>query len=116
MPNSAGQRLELVGERDREADAVARQRVAGEARLVVVLDRVGDLRRLAVVARVVAAHDALQLGELADHVGQQVGLGQQRGAVGLRASASAPSCARDRAARCARTRSMRSPCVPSLLW
>jgi hypothetical protein len=27
--------------------------------------------------RVVAAHDALQLGELADHVGQQVGLGQQ---------------------------------------
>ena len=58
--------------------------VAGEARLVVVFDRVGHRRRLAVVARVVAAHDALQLGELADHVGQQVGLGEQRGAVGLR--------------------------------
>ena len=63
---------------------LARQRVAGEARLVVVFDGEGDVLGLAVVARVVAAHDALQLGELADHVGQQVGLGQQRGAVGLR--------------------------------
>ena len=33
--------------------------------------------------RVVAAHDALQFGELADHVGQQVGLGQQRRLFGL---------------------------------
>ena len=41
----ADQRLELVGQRDDQADAVARQRVAGEARLVVVLDRVGDRRR-----------------------------------------------------------------------
>jgi hypothetical protein len=40
-------------------------------------------RRPAVVARVVAAHDALQLGELADHVGQQVGLGQARGDIGV---------------------------------
>ena len=31
---------------------------------------------------VVAAHGALQLGKLADHVGQQVGLGEQRGPVG----------------------------------
>src|SRR5690606_35484474 len=35
-----------------------------------------------VVARVVAAHDALQLGELAHHVGQQVSLGQTRRSVG----------------------------------
>jgi hypothetical protein len=38
--------------------------------------------RLAFVQRVVAAHDALQFGELAHHVGQQVGLGQQRRALG----------------------------------
>ena len=47
--------------------------------------------------RVVAAHDALQLGELADHVGHQVGLGQLRGLVGLRAPARrSPSCCADR--------------------
>ena len=60
-------------------------------------DRVG----LAVVARVVAAHHALQLGELADHVGQQVGLGQLRGAIGLlrqrRAAELFADRARDRA-------------------
>jgi selenophosphate synthase len=33
-----GQGLQLVGQRDREADRVARQRVTGEARAVVVLD------------------------------------------------------------------------------
>jgi hypothetical protein len=38
----AGQGLELVGQRDDHADVIARQRVAGEARLVVVLDREGD--------------------------------------------------------------------------
>ncbi len=32
---------------------------------------------------VVTPHDALQFGKLADHVGQQIGLGQQRGALGL---------------------------------
>jgi hypothetical protein len=58
--------------------------VAVEARLVMALDGVGHRRGLAVGQRVVAAHDALQLGELADHVGDQVGLGQQCGALGLR--------------------------------
>ena len=33
----------------------------------------------AVVSRVVGAHDALQLGELTDHAGGQIGLGQPRG-------------------------------------
>ena len=94
----ADQRLELVGQRDDDADLVARQGVAGEARLVVVFDGFGDRRGLAVVARVVAAHGALQLGELADHVGQQIGLGELRGAVGVAAErfvADAPR--RDRA-------------------
>ena len=35
-------------------------------------------------ARVVAAHDALQLGELADHAGDQVGLAQARRLLDLR--------------------------------
>jgi hypothetical protein len=35
----ADQRLQLVGQRHHQADVAARQRVAGEARLVVVLDR-----------------------------------------------------------------------------
>ena len=37
----------------------------------------------AVVARVVAAHRALQFREFADHVGDQIGLGEPRGRVGL---------------------------------
>ena len=95
------QRLDLVGERHRDADRVARQLVAGEARLVVVLDRVCDRRGLAVLLGVVASHDALQLGELADHVGEQVGLRQVRSVRRLLAEALAADAfadlARDRA-------------------
>jgi hypothetical protein len=79
----ADQGFQLVGQRHHHAGGVARQRVAGKARLVVVFDGIGHVFAQAVVAGVVAAHDALQLGELAHHVGQQVGLGQQRGLVGL---------------------------------
>ncbi len=78
-----GQRLELVGQRQRQSGLAARQRIAGKARPVLVLDGLRDGLGLAVVARVVAAHHALQFGKLADHVGQQVGLGQLRGARGL---------------------------------
>ena len=38
---------------------------------------------LAVVPRVVAPHRALQLGKLAHHVGDEIGLGEQRGTIGL---------------------------------
>jgi hypothetical protein len=109
-----GQGLQLVGQRHAQADRPARQFVAGEARLVVILDGVGDLGGLAVVQRVIAAHDALQLGELADHVGQQVGLRQHRGAVGLVRQGLAAQLLADGAASAA-TRSTRSPWVPSLL-
>jgi hypothetical protein len=44
---------------------------------------------LAVGQRVVAAHDALQLGELADHVGHEVGLGQHAAAAACCASVGA---------------------------
>ena len=49
----------------------------------MVLDGIGHGHVQAVVERVVAAHGALQLGELAHHVGHEVGLGQLRGQVGL---------------------------------
>src|SRR5581483_10842886 len=48
--------------------------------LVVQLDGAGDLRLGAGGLGVVAAHQALQLGELAHHAGHQVGLGELRGA------------------------------------
>ena len=79
----ADQRFQLVGQRNDGADLAARQTVAGEARLVMILDGVGDIDGKAVMQRVVAAHDALQFGEFADHVGQQVGLGQQCGLFGM---------------------------------
>ena len=78
----ADQRFQLVGQRHHGADQPLRQLVAGEARLVVVFDGEGHVFGQAVVAGVVAAHDALQLGELAHHVGQQVGLGQLGGQIG----------------------------------
>ena len=49
----------------------------------MVFNRIGHSRTQPVVERVVTAHGALQLGELADHVGHQIGLGQQRGLIGL---------------------------------
>ena len=95
------ERLELVRERHGLRDAAFGQRVAGEARPVVLRDRIGDVGRLAVVLRVVAAHRALQLGKLADHVGGQVGLREQRRAIGgsgVGADATARSRARAAAA------------------
>ena len=45
----------------------------------MLADRGRHLSRLAVVPCVVSPHDALQLGEFADHVGQQIRLRQLRG-------------------------------------
>ena len=75
-PEHAHQRFQLVGQRHDHAGHVAGQLVAGKAGLVMVFDGDGDVLGEAVMARVIAAHDALQLGEFAHHVGQQVGLGQ----------------------------------------
>ena len=62
------------------------QRVGGDGRVVAVaVLRAQGLHHavgLAVAGRVVGAHDALQLGEFAHHVGAQVGLGQHGRAVG----------------------------------
>ena len=57
------------------------QRIAGEARLIVLADGLGDLRGFPGGGGVVAAHDALNAGELDDGIGDQVGLAQARGAL-----------------------------------
>ena len=80
----ADQRFQLVGQCHHYTHVLARQRVARKTRLVMVFDGAHHLVRQAVVFRVVAAHGALQLRKLAHHVGQQIGLGQQRGRIDTR--------------------------------
>ncbi len=41
-------------------------------------DRIGDPLVLAVLQRVIAAHNSLQFGEFADHAGRQIGLSEMR--------------------------------------
>ena len=72
----ADQRFQLVSQRHHHAGQVARQFIAGKARFVVIFDGRRHFGVFTVVQGVVAAHDALQLGELADHVGHQISLGQ----------------------------------------
>ena len=56
-----------------------RRRIRFDAdRQVVVVDRLPDLLRLPFLAGVDAAHRALQLGELEDHVGREIGLREPR--------------------------------------
>ena len=80
----ADQRFELVGQRHHGTGGGAGQRIAGKARLVVFGAGQRHIVGFAVMACIVRAHRALQLGELAHHVGQQIGLGQQRAARGVR--------------------------------
>src|SRR4029077_2876257 len=74
------ERVELVGDRHRDTGARRRQAIPRGARQVVLADGLRHFRSFLVGARVVAAHDALQLGELAHHVRQQIALAQFRGA------------------------------------
>ena len=111
----ADQRVELVGQRDRDARRLPfGQRVAGEARPVVLRDRAATASVLAVVQRVIAAHDALQLGELAHHLGQRGRPSQSSAARSAR-----PKSASSRAAIWLRQQPQALDalgCVPSLLW
>ena len=78
----AAQRIQLVRQAHRHRHRRGRHFVALPDRLVVVADGVGDFGRQALGAGVVAAHQALQLGEFADHFGDEVGLGEARGLLG----------------------------------
>ena len=114
----ADQHVELVGQRHGHGGAVAfalqRHRVGRALRLVVQLDGARDGRVHVLGLGVVAAHEALQLGEFADHAGDEVGLGQLGGALGERRLAQLLRVAICRASSL--TRSARSNCVPSFSW
>ena len=94
-------RVELVGQRHGGpcrrglAELLARRRHRGVDAdgQVVVVDRLPHQRRLAVFAGVDAPDDPLQLGELAHHVGDEVGLGEQAGPFGVETTSRA-SCVR----------------------
>ena len=75
-----GQRVEAIGQRQRDADLALRQRIAGMARQVLLGERLRDRGILAIVQRVIAAHDALQFIELQHHLGHQVRLAEHCGA------------------------------------
>ena len=75
-----GESVDFICQRDDDAFGCCWNAVARAERLVMVGDRVGDARVLAVVERVIATHDALKLGELADHPGREVGFRETGGA------------------------------------
>ncbi len=75
--------VELVGHGDGPRDEALRELVAGEARAVVLGHGAGDLVGLTGRLGVVAAHDALLARELHDGLGDEVGLGEVRGAAGV---------------------------------
>ncbi len=87
------QRIQLVGQRHRHRQRRGRHGVRRTLRLVVVPHSIGDGVRIAGGAGVIAAHDPLQFGELPDHGGRQVSLGQLRG--GLRLIRISPHQRRD---------------------
>src|SRR5690606_28730627 len=79
----ADEGVELVGQRDGDGQGGGGDGVQGPLRLVVVADGVGDGVGVAGGADVITAHDALQLRELADHAGGEVGLGEAGRVFGL---------------------------------
>ncbi len=111
----AADRVHLVGDRDDPAGHRRRQSVSREARPIVFLDRERYFRCLAGGQRVVAAHDALQVGELDNGVRDQVGLRQvggptsERRLVRRRLDHARQPCRQ--ASRCARPSRRLSPSV-----
>jgi ABC-type uncharacterized transport system permease subunit len=79
----AGQAVQLVRQTDRHRHRRGRHVIALPDRLVVIADRLGDRRSFALRGGVIAAHQPLKFGELADHAGDEIGLGQSRRALGL---------------------------------
>lgn len=76
----AGQRVEPVGQRERDADLAACEFITRVTRQVLFGERSRDFGILAVVQCVVAPHDALQFVELEHHLAHQVGLRELGGA------------------------------------
>ena len=77
------QRIQLVRQRNRHRHRRRRNLVPLPHRLVMIADCVRDGIRQTLRAGIIAAHKALKLGELADHLGNEIGLGEPRGLLGL---------------------------------
>ena len=78
-PEDAHQGIDAVRQGDGGAGGGGGQAVPGEGRVVLLQHGLCHLVRLAVVAGVVAAHDALQVIELHHHLAHQVRLAQLAG-------------------------------------
>ena len=76
--------VELVGDSDALAANAGGKIVTCEARTIVLADRGANLGGLTCGLGVIAAHDALLVGELDDCLRDEVCLGQMRGAHGVR--------------------------------
>src|SRR5258706_6606012 len=77
----ANQGLSAVGRHEHGSGQVLSLFASVLANQVLGADSVGHRGRLTVVERVITTHEALQLREFTDHFGEQVGLGQIRGAI-----------------------------------
>ena len=64
------QRIDFVGQRRYHTDGCGRARIIGAERLIVLGNGICDALILAVVKSVIAPHDPLQFGELADYAGR----------------------------------------------
>ena len=76
---AADERVEAIRDGDERRDDLRRHRVARALRQIMVADRVGDARLEPLGERVVAPHQALQLGEFPDDQRDEVGLRELRG-------------------------------------
>jgi len=79
----AHQRIQAVCQGQCLASQTGGDGVAGKARQVLLFQCLGYFGRLAILLGVVAAHDALQLGELEYHLSDQVAFGQCHGTLSV---------------------------------
>ena len=75
------ERIKLVRQRNRAPRQVARNRIVKSERLVVVVNRPGNLVRLALRARVEPTNNSLQLGKLLHHLRDEIALRKFRRAI-----------------------------------
>ena len=76
--------IQLVPQRYGTAGQISRNGIFEADRTVVIVNRIGDVIRFALCARVESADDSLQLRKLAHHLGSQIALGKFRGAIRFR--------------------------------